>query len=58
MLMLTSSKSLLQMPEMENYWKQTWETKSDLKKLYSVVVCSKFLVGALHMNQGGLQCQI
>ena len=29
-----------------------------LKKLYSVVVCSKFLVTTLHMNHGGFQCQI
>ena len=57
-LQLTSTKSLLQMREMENYYKQTWETKADIKKLHSVVICSKFLVMALHMNHGGFQCQI
>ena len=57
-LMFQSSKSLLQMRETENYCKQTWETKSDIKKLYSVVVCSKFLVRALQINHGGFQCQI
>ena len=41
------------MREMENYYKQTWETKADIKKLHSVVICSKFLVMALHMNHGG-----
>ena len=56
-LLLTSSKTLLQMRKRENYCKQTWETKSDIKKLYSVVVSSKFLVRALHMNHGGFQCQ-
>ena len=47
-----SSKSLLQMRGTENFCKQTCETKSDIKKLYSVVVCSKFLVKALHMTHG------
>ena len=28
------------------------------KKLYSVVVCSKFLVRTLHMNHGRFQCLI
>ena len=37
-LFLTSSKSLLQMRGTKNYCKQTRETKSDIKKLYSVVV--------------------
>ena len=32
------------MRETENYCKQTRETKSDIKKLYSVVVSSEFLV--------------
>ena len=56
--LLTSSKSLLQMNETDIYYKQIWETKSNIKKLHSVVVCSKFLVKALHMNHGGFQCQI
>ena len=41
-LLLTFGKSLLQMRETENDCKQAWETKSDIKLLYSVVVCSKF----------------
>ena len=42
----------------QNKIKQTGETKSGIKKLHSVVVCSKFLVRALQMNHGGFQCQI
>ena len=57
-LLLTPSKSLLQMRETEEYCNQTWEIKSDINKLYSVVDCSKFLVRALHMSHGGIQCQI
>ena len=34
--LLKSIKSLLQMHETENYWKQTWETKSDISK-YGVI---------------------
>ena len=36
------------MRETENYCKQTREIKSGIKKLYSVVDCSKFLVRAVH----------
>ena len=54
-LLLTSSKSLLHMRETGNYCKQTWETKSDINKLNSMVVCSEFPVRALHMNYGGFQ---
>ena len=57
-LLLTFNKSLWQMRGKQNYCKQGWETKSDIKKLYSMVVCSKFLVRALHVNQGRFQCQI
>ena len=34
---------MIQMSKTNNYCKQTWETKSDIKKLHSVVVCSRFL---------------
>ena len=61
-LLLTSGKSLLQMRKTENCCKQTWETKSQKRHkkatLYSVLVCSKFLVKSLDMNHGWVQCQI
>ena len=39
-LLLTSIKSLLQMREMDNYCKQTWETKLEIKK---AILCGSLL---------------
>ena len=42
-LLLKSIKSLLQMHEMENYCKQTWETKSDISKYWAICVLQLFV---------------
>ena len=42
-LLLKSSKSLLQMHEIENYCKQTWETKSDISKYWAIWVLQLFI---------------
>ena len=39
-LLLKSGKSLLQVHEAENYYKETWETKSDISKYMCItIVC-------------------